>query len=177
MFAPVIIALEIDKKNIDHPIASNLGQLAIGFFVGSLIYLAIGGLLEFFGIPVFGYLDDGPIQNFGIILPVLLGGISIQKSTWANKTFQIQAWWHWSKYSLFVDGHTSLTCHIRGAGIFENFCFFCFIRLMAFAEYVKLYLEILRSVHSFILARVVAIFIYSYWILFYLGSPHKINWN
>ena len=75
MFAPVIIALRIDKKNIDHPIASNINQLAIGFFIGCLIYLGIGGYLQAYGNrDIWGYFGSDPIQNYGIILPVLLGG-------------------------------------------------------------------------------------------------------
>ena len=73
MFAPVIIAPHIDKKNIDHPIASNINQLAIGFFVGCIIYLGIGGYLQAYGNRDIWNWDEDLIM-YEIILPILLGG-------------------------------------------------------------------------------------------------------
>lgn len=76
---PPLFALYIDKKGSDNPLPSNISQLLLGFFLGSLVYLALA-----LG---YGDLDKFPwnlIQIAGIIFPVLLGGIYLFKKDWGR---------------------------------------------------------------------------------------------
>lgn len=75
MYVPVLFALYVDKKNIDHPITLNLNGLSLSLFVGSLAYL----LYAYFLVNIAGLevdiFDWKFVQISGVILPILFGGI------------------------------------------------------------------------------------------------------
>ena len=69
---PVLYALRIDKKKIDHPITSNIKLLIVGGIIGSLAYLGVYFISEAIGA------NAQPsswnlFQISGIVLPVLFG--------------------------------------------------------------------------------------------------------
>lgn len=78
---PPLFAQLIDKQRSGDPTASNINQLLLGFFLGSLAYLALA--LGYGGLEKFPW---SPVQLSGLIFPVLTGGFFLfKKSGWRIK--------------------------------------------------------------------------------------------
>lgn len=75
MLAPALFALQLDKKGSQDPLKSNVSQFLLGFFLGSLAYLALA-VVGYGGLEKFPW---NPIQISGLILPVLVGGVYLFK--------------------------------------------------------------------------------------------------
>lgn len=71
---PPLFALLIDKERSGSTIASNIKPMLLGFFLGSLAYLALA--LGFGNLEKFPW---NPLQISGLIIPVFVGGIYLFK--------------------------------------------------------------------------------------------------
>ena len=78
MVFPILIALRYTKTETYHPITSNLKIINFRFFLGIMVSVVITTLLYSLGIGEDGVNNDwDPVLMSGIILPVLIGGLSL----------------------------------------------------------------------------------------------------